>query len=294
MFRGASMCGRFGGGQYMYIHPLGEGQDDTDQIEAAVARCDHYGTTVISEGVHNVTRKMMWDLVRPGLTYMFTANLPYWMNPENTYRVVYIQDQASWFIVTGRDFTLDAHNTGGIIGNGQYWWNWYGTSSRLGGDGRPIAFTLWRVLLGVIKDFRIEGQPFWCNTVAESKDVVYDGMYCNATNTNPEYYGYNVVPNTDGIDTFRVDNVTMLTWDMTLGDDCLAMKGNSTNLYAQNITCHGGNGIAVDFLGQYANLFDRVENVTLKDIRLLHINPEIQPNTSPKVQVADLTLSCVV
>ena len=92
-------------------------------------------------------------------------------------------------MVTGRDFTLDAHNTGGIIGNGQYWWNWYGTTSRLDGDGRPIAFTLWRVLRGVVRGFRVESQPFWCNTVAESQDVLYDGMYCNATNTNPEYYG---------------------------------------------------------------------------------------------------------
>ena len=44
--------------------------------------------------------------------------------------------------MTGRDFTLDAHNTGGIIGNGQYWWNWYGSSPRLDGDGRPSDLEL--------------------------------------------------------------------------------------------------------------------------------------------------------
>lgn len=60
---------------------------------------------------------------------------------------------------------------------------------------------------------------------------------------------------------------------MTLGDDCLAIKGvsllldcapvsyaqtertqNSTNIYARNITCHGGNGIAIGSLGQYSDL----------------------------------------
>lgn len=91
-------------------------------------------------------------------------------------------------MITGRDFVVDAHNTGGIIGNGQYWWDWYGTSSRLGGDGRPVSLTLWHVLRGTIANFRIEGQPFWCNALSESQDVVYDGMYCNATNTNPEYF----------------------------------------------------------------------------------------------------------
>ena len=30
-----------------------------------------------------------------------------------------MQSQASWFVVTGRDFVLDAHNVGGIDGNGQ-------------------------------------------------------------------------------------------------------------------------------------------------------------------------------
>ena len=98
------------------------------------------------------------------------------------------QSQASWFVITGNDFVVDAHNTGGIIGNGQYWWSWYGNGTRIDGDGRPVALTVWRALRGTIANFRIEGQPFWCNAVAESQDVVYDGMYCNATNADPLYY----------------------------------------------------------------------------------------------------------
>ena len=49
----------------------------------------------------------------------FNPDIEYWLNPENTYRVVFIQNQASWFVITGHDFTVDAHNEGGIIGNGQ-------------------------------------------------------------------------------------------------------------------------------------------------------------------------------
>lgn len=29
------------------------------------------------------------------------------------------KSQSSWFVVTGKDFVIDAHNTGGIDGNGQ-------------------------------------------------------------------------------------------------------------------------------------------------------------------------------
>lgn len=32
------------------------------------------------------------------------------------------------------------------------------------------------------------------------------------------------------------------------------LSQNSTNILARNVTCHGGNGIAVGSLGQYVNL----------------------------------------
>lgn len=140
----------------------------------------------------------------------FISDVEYWLNANNTYRVVFIQvkrpnvsvglyglnlcipisqNQASWFVITGSDFVIDAHNTGGIMGNGRTWWSFYGNRSRSDGDGRPIALTLSNVTRGTVKNFRIESQPFWCNTVADSVDVVYDGMYCNATNENPLYTG---------------------------------------------------------------------------------------------------------
>lgn len=101
------------------------------------------------------------------------------------------QNQASWFVVTGRSFVIDAHGRGGIMGNGQAWWSYYSANNitREDGDGRPIALTLFRVTDGTVRNFRIEQQPFWCNTVAESARVVYDGMLCNATNTDPRFVG---------------------------------------------------------------------------------------------------------
>jgi hypothetical protein len=51
--------------------------------------------------------------------FQFEPNIQYWLNSNNTYRVIFIQDQASWFVVSGQDFVVDAFNTGGIQGNGQ-------------------------------------------------------------------------------------------------------------------------------------------------------------------------------
>ena len=106
---------------------------------------------------------------------------------------MFIQNQASWFVVTGHDFVIDAHNSGGINGNGQPWWSHFQTVTREDGDGRPIAFTLKNVTRALVKDFRIESQPFWCNAVTDSSEVVYDGMYCNATNQDPLYAGQKCV-----------------------------------------------------------------------------------------------------
>ncbi|KAI0750515.1 pectin lyase-like protein [Fomes fomentarius] len=272
--------------KFCSVRPLGHGRDDTDQVEAAIARCGHYGTTVFAPGQYNITRRgalsMTWDLVSSRVDlhgYLsFVPDIQYWLDANNTYRVIFIQNQASWFVVTGHDFTIDAHNEGGINGNGQPWWSYFATHTREDGDGRPVAFTLKNVTRGVVKDFRIEAQPFWCNAVADSREVVYDGMYCNATNQDPAFVGQNVVPNTDGIDTYRSDKISLLRWDITCGDDCLAIKGNSTNIVAKDITCRGGNGIAFGSLGQYVHFNDIVNNVLLEDLKLIRLDSQVQPN----------------
>ncbi|KAJ8082262.1 hypothetical protein PM082_008110 [Marasmius tenuissimus] len=264
------------------IQPLGNGRDDTDQVEAAISGCGKGGLTTIGPGTYNITRKMTWDLEDSTVDIhgllSFKPDIDFWLDAENTYRVVFIQSQASWFVITGRDFVIDAHGSGGIIGNGQPWWSFFATRTREDGDGRPISFTLNNVTNGLVRDFRVESPPFWCNTVSHSKNVTYDGMHCNATNQDPAFAGRNIVPNTDGINTYRSDQVAMRNWEITSGDDCLAIKGNSTNIVAENITCHGGNGIAFGSLGQYANMSDIVENVHLKELKIGRIDAQVQPN----------------
>ncbi|KAH7096844.1 pectin lyase-like protein [Auriculariales sp. MPI-PUGE-AT-0066] len=264
------------------LAPLGEGRDDTDHVLDAISTCGINGVIELKPGSFNITRKMTWTLhntiisLRGKLT--FPPNVTYWLDPANTYRIVRIQSQASWFVVTGSNFVIDGHGVGGIDGQGQTWWEYYQSHAKADGDGRPISLTLHEAKNAVVRNFRIESPPFWCNTVAQSSDVVYDGMYCNATNANPIYTGKNIVPNTDGICTYRSDTVILRNWDITCGDDCLAIKGNSTNIYAHGVTCRGGNGIAVGSLGQYIGEEDNVHNVLLEDLKLLRLPEDVQPN----------------
>ncbi|THH14431.1 hypothetical protein EW146_g5896 [Bondarzewia mesenterica] len=304
------------------LRPLGPGKDDTAQVKAAIAACGKGGRTTFDPGEYNITSKMTWNLVESRVDmhgYLnFQPDIQYWLNASNTYRVVFIQSQASWFVITGREFEVDAHNEGGINGNGQVnrflgissallrclidklylpraqpWWSYYANRTREDGDGRPISFTLSNARNARISNFQVIAPPFWCNAVADSEDVVYDGMKCNATNTDPAGAGKNLVPNTDGIDTYRSNRLTLNNWDVTCGDDCLAVKGNTTNLKVNNVTCRGGNGIAFGSLGQYVDLRDlaryRGERVhaepkgTIAVLKSYHeimirLDPEVQPN----------------
>ncbi|CDO68598.1 hypothetical protein BN946_scf184996.g29 [Trametes cinnabarina] len=224
---------------------------------------------------------MQWNLVNSHVDLHgqlnFIFDLPYWMDPAHTYRAIFIQSQASWFVVTGQDFTIDAHRTGGIVGNGQHWWSWYGNATRLDGDGRPVALSLVNVTRGTVRDFTVDSPPFWCNAVADARDVVYDGMRCIAQNADATYFGQNIVWNTDGIDTFRADNITLRNFDITSGDDCLAIKGVKALEHSQiaRERTNESTGIAFGSLGQYADLPDYVNNVLLEDVTLIQPDPQI-------------------
>ncbi|TFK26877.1 pectin lyase-like protein [Coprinopsis marcescibilis] len=269
-------------GRTCRLKPLGGGKDDTDQIDAAIARCGKGGTTIFADGSYIVTRKLHWELdnsrVELNGLLSFEPKVEYWLDEKNTFRVVFIQSQASWFVVSGKDFVIDGNKKGGVQGNGQTWWEYFTVVPRKDGNGRPIAFTIWKAKDAVIKDFKIISPPFWANAVAESSNILYDGMYINATNLNPKYAGQNVVWNTDGIDTYRSDRITMLNWDVTSGDDCIAVKGNSSRIVARDFVCRGGTGIAFGSIGQYAHLTDYVSDVLVENVKVLRLPSWQQPN----------------
>ena len=51
------------------------------------------------------------------------------------------------------------------------------------------------------------------------------------------------------------------------GDDCIAIKPRSSNIFVQNATCRGGNGMAIGSLGQYLE-DNTVENVVVDDVKV--------------------------
>ncbi|GJJ14779.1 hypothetical protein Clacol_009047 [Clathrus columnatus] len=217
----------------------------------------------------NILRKMTWDLKSSTIdlhgVLNFKLDINYWLQSENTYRVIFIQDQASWFVITGEDFTVNGFNTGGIEGNGQSWWDLFTTPEfpREDGDGRPVSLTLYRVNRGSIQNFKINSPPFWCNAIAESKDVLYQGIVCNATNVNPNFAGQ------------KIPRIFLLGILRVGGEMALlsAALDNTINLYATPSKCSSLSDKHFIILQD-----DIVENVFLENIITQRPDPSIQPN----------------
>lgn len=64
------------------------------------------------------------------------------------------------------------------------------------------------------------------------------------------------------------NDVTLRNFIYQGGDDCIAIKPRSYNIEVQNVTCRGGNGIAIGSLGQYLE-DSSVENVSVRDVKVI-------------------------
>lgn len=111
-------------------------------------------------------------------------------------------------------------------------------------------------------------------------DMWFDELYCNATATQAPYAS-NWVQNTDSLtwlDTMDATNIRLTNFVYQGGDDCIAIKPRSYNIFVQNATCHGGDGMAVGSLSQYL-AHSSVENLVVDDVRVSLVSVNIQRST---------------
>jgi galacturan 1,4-alpha-galacturonidase len=258
------------------VIPLGHNQDDVPNILAAVEKCGSIpgGKIVLpAPYVYSINQRMTTRLEGSTLeirgTLRFSDDMAYWIN--NSYRFDF-QNQSTAWRVTGSDYVVDGgEEMGGIDGNGQIWYTWAKNAGNV--FGRPMPLHIVNSTRATFKNLSIRQQQFWAVLVESSSYIVLDNFYVNATNHDPTANGSShYVQNTDGIDTYRSDHITIKNWVYQGGDDAVALKGNSTNIHIENITVYGGPGIAFGSLGQYPTRYDIVENVTVKNINVRHFS----------------------
>ena len=64
-----------------------------------------------------------------------------------------------------------------------------------------------------------------------------------------------------------VNNVRLTNFVYQGGDDCIAIKPRSYNVFVQHAACHGGNGMAIGSLGQYLE-DSSVESVVVDNVQV--------------------------
>jgi len=132
----------------------------------------------------------------------------------------------------------------------------------------------------IVKNWSVVQPQFWASVVIQSENVLFKDYYVNATSFNPESESHFLtwLQNTDGCDTYSSHNVTFENMVYQGGDDCIALKPNSTLITARNVTCYGGTGIAFGSIAQYPDRPDYISDVYMTDINLLPSSQHVQKN----------------
>jgi len=245
------------------------GGDDTDGFVRAFEECGRHATIKLPDEKYVISRPLELELHHATLDLhgflTYTTDVEYWI--RNRIELPF-QNQSLALVISGSHFTLDGHNTGGIDGNGQAWYNY---AKDFGNKfGRPMSLAIANATDVVVKRFSIIQPQFWALITIDVENILMEDCYVNATSFNPESVEdeKNWLQNTDGIDLYKTHNATITNFLYQGGDDCIALKPNSTSVYIRNVTCFGGTGIAFGSIGQYDGVVDVIEDVIMEDMQL--------------------------
>ncbi|KAF7296660.1 Protein kinase domain-containing protein [Mycena chlorophos] len=240
------------------ITALGTGKDDAPQLLTAVKACST--VTIPSSTTLNISSPLnMTGLSNKHLnlegTIKFNPSVTYWS--KNGFPFSY-QTQITYWILGGTNLLLDG---GGLIdGSGQAWYDAFASDSSL---LRPVTLTLYQATNVVVQNIRYANSPEWFNFVNGGKNVTFNNVTLSAVSTSK-----NGAVNTDGWDIYLSDTVTIKNSVINNGDDCVSFKPNTTNVLVSGLSCNGSHGISVGSLGQYAGIYDIVENITATNIKM--------------------------
>ncbi|EFX01186.1 exopolygalacturonase [Grosmannia clavigera kw1407] len=244
------------------VQTHGDGQtDDSTLILEALHACNNGGhvlfgrdATFVVGTALDLTFLQHVDIDIQG-RILFSNDTDYWQ--ANSFRFGF-QNVTSFFKLGGKDVFL--YGGGTLDGNGQAWYDLYAAD----------IYTLRPVLVGidglhdsVIADLQLRYSPMYYSFVANASNVVFDHISIAGASTSKH-----VAKNTDGWDTYRSRDVTIMNSVIDNGDDCVSFKPNSTDMLVQSLVCTGSHGISVGSLSQYPGTLDIVEHIHVANVSL--------------------------
>ncbi|KAJ7184347.1 pectin lyase fold/virulence factor [Mycena filopes] len=207
----------------------GHGVDDAPHFLSASQACSK--VTIPAHTTLNIsTRLNQTNLHNKHIdlqgTIRFNPDIPYWSGNGFSFP---FQTQITFWILGGKNILLDGGGT--LDGAGQDWYDAFAANSSL---LRPITMTIFQAT-----------NVLWFNLVNEGTNVTYDNLRINAVSNSTHRPS-----NTDGWDIYRSD------------------QPNATNIIVSNLNCNWfpTQPVFLRSLGQFAGMFDIVENVTATNV----------------------------
>lgn len=240
-------------------HLSPSGADDSDLILSAFQQCGHGGQIDFGQGNYQVNKVLNTTGLSNCIVdfrfavLAFSADIDYWL--ANSINVEF-QNQSTAWLLGGRNLVIRG---GELYGNGQTWYDQ--NRNRSNQPGRPIALTIYDSHTVLVEGLTFDRPQFWSAFISRSSNIIMRDITVSAVSTSQ----WSTV-NTDGADTWNSDRILLENWHVTTEDDCIAAKGNTTNLHVRNVTCRGGNGMTVGSVGQYKDYPDYVDNVLFENV----------------------------
>ncbi|SPO06272.1 uncharacterized protein DNG_08961 [Cephalotrichum gorgonifer] len=257
----------------------GQRVDDTPSILSAFKECGQDGHIIIEEGDYMVRQIM--DV--PGLKNVHIDiyghlewsgdNIQYWLS--NSLPVTYAARSTAWRI-GGTNITMLGHGKALFFGNGQIWYDQNRDQSNQ--NGRPISLTLWYANDVFIDGITWRQSQFWNTFIAHSQNITMTNIDMNSTSASQ--WG---TVNTDGTDTWNSRDVVLKNWTVTCGDDCISVKGNSTNISVSNATCYESGCMVIGSMGNPPSQAEYVDDVVFENVFCRHSSNAAWIKTYPGV-----------
>ncbi|PSN61898.1 polygalacturonase [Corynespora cassiicola Philippines] len=250
------------------------GEDDSPAILAAFEKCRTNALIVFQNTTYHIGTVMKFtDLENVNIeihgTLLWSTDIQYWLanslpigpgKDQESYPPAAFQNQTTAFILGGKRLYVEGFGHGTFDGNGQVWYDFVKGQSNY--PRRPHAIVI------TAQDSYIHGlrwvQPqMWTVTIVSSKRVLLEDIYINSTSHSSQ-----PARNTDGANTLFSDSIVFRRWEVDNGDDCIAMKANSTNILIEDAIFYRGHGVAIGSIGQYYDRFEIAENIVARNITM--------------------------